>query len=163
MENTKVPKSELHTEYEKEIAWWSPFLWVIFTSYIPFLLFLGCSRTSQFCSFPGISHLCNFNSIVPLQQEPGKAPEAADLGQQLCRAVSWESSHQCWTLSKAAFTSVCVWVSFTLLFTEFKDKRFNIVIKLLISDFSKLHPVKLNWVYKLFSLYETSDRASRFF
>lgn len=32
-----------------------------------------------------------------MQQEPGKTLEAADLGQQLCRALRWESSHQCWT------------------------------------------------------------------
>lgn len=81
------------------------------TSYILFLSFLDCSRTSLQNSALSLEFPTSA-VLTPLswrQQEPSKAPEAADLGQQLCCAVSWESSHQCWSLSKADFTLVCRW------------------------------------------------------
>lgn len=76
-----------------------------------------------------------------MQQEPGKAPEAADLGQQLCCGVSWESSLQCWTLSEAAFTSVCTWRCPSLCYlrtSRTKDLIFS-------SNFSLLSFIQLSW------------------
>lgn len=71
----KVPKSQLHTAYDKEIKMFGQFFSSSSGSSLPgrcyklhsfsSLPWLLQDIPSQFCSFPGISHLCNLNSTVP--------------------------------------------------------------------------------------------------
>ena len=120
--------------------WWSLFLflWVIFTGSLVQAIFLFSSPlTAPEHPFPML--LFSLEMLTPasltptrrswrpsMQHEPGKASDAADLERcSVMLSAEW-SSCQCWTLSKAAFTSVSTWkVSYTTLRAEFKDKRLD--------------------------------------
>lgn len=75
-----------------------------------------------------------------MQHEPGKAPDTAD--PEWCSVIlpAEQASHQCWFY-------ISFYVKGVLLYAIHRvqgQKKSYILVKLLVSDISQLHPVKLS-------------------
>lgn len=123
------------------------------SSYVPFLLFLNCSRASLPKAAVSLEKLPPA-SLTPaprrwspsMQHEPGKAPDAADLEQWPVILSPEQASHQRWTLSKAVFTSVSMWkMSYAVLFAEFKEKRNRIFLSNVWWHQTSLNFIQVSW------------------